>query len=230
MPTALFPLRRKACWGFFFALKIRRLRPGANPRTWVPKAGTLPLDHRRRYVERNVGNCNYWDVINVFEFPDQLSDYQFSQEALSSLRYVDAVGTFDGAKLQDMLLTVSPSNSIKTVPTDKVPHQSSSICCPIVLICHLEGRHKMWQICLSVCPLINTRHPFDHQLTTPTFFEWTEVLKYFPGGPWFKFRHADKAFWVLIIVVFLSTFSLLPHIISRPIFYISSAINFRQSS
>jgi hypothetical protein len=30
----------------FFALKIRRLRPGANPRTWVPKASTLPLDHR----------------------------------------------------------------------------------------------------------------------------------------------------------------------------------------
>jgi len=27
-------------------LKIRRLRPGANPRTWVPKASTLPLDHR----------------------------------------------------------------------------------------------------------------------------------------------------------------------------------------
>ena len=25
----------------FFALKIRRLRPGANPRTWVPKASTL---------------------------------------------------------------------------------------------------------------------------------------------------------------------------------------------
>jgi len=32
----------------FCALKIRRLRPGANPRTWVPKASTLPLDHRRR--------------------------------------------------------------------------------------------------------------------------------------------------------------------------------------
>jgi len=32
----------------FFALKIRRLRPGANPRTWVPKASTLPLDHRSR--------------------------------------------------------------------------------------------------------------------------------------------------------------------------------------
>jgi hypothetical protein len=30
----------------FFALKFLRLRPGANPRTWVPKASTLPLDHR----------------------------------------------------------------------------------------------------------------------------------------------------------------------------------------
>ena len=32
----------------FFALKIRRLRRGANPQTWVPKANTLPLDHRSR--------------------------------------------------------------------------------------------------------------------------------------------------------------------------------------
>jgi len=32
----------------FFALNIRRLRPGVNPRTWVPKASTLPLDHRSR--------------------------------------------------------------------------------------------------------------------------------------------------------------------------------------
>jgi len=28
----------------FSPLKIRRLRPGLNPRTWVPKASTLPLD------------------------------------------------------------------------------------------------------------------------------------------------------------------------------------------
>ena len=39
--TALLPLRRKAC-----PLKIRRLRPGLNPQTWVPKASMLPLDHR----------------------------------------------------------------------------------------------------------------------------------------------------------------------------------------
>jgi len=44
-PTALLPLRRKACWGIF-ALKIRRLRPGLNPQTWVLKASTLPLDHQ----------------------------------------------------------------------------------------------------------------------------------------------------------------------------------------
>jgi hypothetical protein len=32
----------------FSPLKIRRLRPGLNPRTWIPKAGTLPLDNRSR--------------------------------------------------------------------------------------------------------------------------------------------------------------------------------------
>jgi hypothetical protein len=47
-PTALLPLRRKACWGFFSPLKIRRLHTGLNPRTWVLKASTLPLDHRSR--------------------------------------------------------------------------------------------------------------------------------------------------------------------------------------
>jgi hypothetical protein len=34
-------LRRKACWGFFRPKKIRRLRPGANPRSWVPEASML---------------------------------------------------------------------------------------------------------------------------------------------------------------------------------------------
>jgi len=34
----------------FSPLKIRRLRPGLNPRTWVPKASTLPLDHRSTII------------------------------------------------------------------------------------------------------------------------------------------------------------------------------------
>jgi hypothetical protein len=54
-PTALLPLRRKACWGFFLALKIRRLWPGANLRTWVPKVSTLPLDHRSRTAKEILG-------------------------------------------------------------------------------------------------------------------------------------------------------------------------------
>jgi hypothetical protein len=37
-PTALLPFRRKACLRIFPLLKIRRLRPGLNPRTWVPEA------------------------------------------------------------------------------------------------------------------------------------------------------------------------------------------------
>jgi hypothetical protein len=39
--TALLSLRRKACSRNFSPLKIRRLRPGLNPRTWVPKANML---------------------------------------------------------------------------------------------------------------------------------------------------------------------------------------------
>jgi len=33
----------------FFVLKIRWLWPGVNPRTGVPKASALPLDHRSRW-------------------------------------------------------------------------------------------------------------------------------------------------------------------------------------
>ena len=33
----------------FSPWKIRRLRPDLNPRIWVPKASTLPLDHQSRF-------------------------------------------------------------------------------------------------------------------------------------------------------------------------------------
>ena len=45
-PTALLPLWRKACWGFFRLEKSWWLQPGLNPRTWVLKGSMLPLDHR----------------------------------------------------------------------------------------------------------------------------------------------------------------------------------------
>jgi len=41
-----FPSEGRRTEDFFWPLKIRRLRPGLNPRTWVLKASTLPLDHR----------------------------------------------------------------------------------------------------------------------------------------------------------------------------------------
>ena len=40
----------------FSPWKIRRLRAGLKPRTWVPKAGTLPLDHRSNYNYNIISN------------------------------------------------------------------------------------------------------------------------------------------------------------------------------
>ena len=48
---------REGVLRIFSPLKIRRLRPGLNPRTWVPKASTLPLDHRSRYTAIYVQIC-----------------------------------------------------------------------------------------------------------------------------------------------------------------------------
>ena len=49
--------------GIFSPWKIQRLRPGLNPRTWVPKASTLPLDHRSRlgtlFTRGSVGKYEY---------------------------------------------------------------------------------------------------------------------------------------------------------------------------
>ena len=43
----------------FSALTIRRLRLGLNPRTWVLKASTLPLDHRSRYLIKTVHKIQF---------------------------------------------------------------------------------------------------------------------------------------------------------------------------
>ena len=46
--TALLHFWRKAFWGFFRPEKSDGFGRGLNLRTWVPKASTLPLDHRSR--------------------------------------------------------------------------------------------------------------------------------------------------------------------------------------
>jgi len=50
-PMALLPSEGRRAEDFF-ALKIRRLRPGLNPQTWVLKASTLPIDHRSILYEK----------------------------------------------------------------------------------------------------------------------------------------------------------------------------------
>ena len=52
----------------FSPLKIRRLRPGLNPRTWVPKASTLPLTHTHTHTHR-------WKHIALLYTYDLLSNY-----------------------------------------------------------------------------------------------------------------------------------------------------------
>jgi len=46
-PTALLPLRRKACWGFF-RFKNPTASAGFEPTNLGTKGSTLPLDHRSR--------------------------------------------------------------------------------------------------------------------------------------------------------------------------------------
>ena len=90
-PTAFLPLQRKACWGSFFALKIRRLRPGLNPRTWALKASTLPLDHRSRCV---LGTREKFKVCSLLLYlsnsmqqsPWEIDSSSSSQESPRTLR------------------------------------------------------------------------------------------------------------------------------------------------
>jgi hypothetical protein len=50
---------KKGVLRIVFALKFRRLRLGANPRTWVPKSSTLPLDHRSRLTMSFVSSTGF---------------------------------------------------------------------------------------------------------------------------------------------------------------------------
>ena len=72
-----FPSEGSRAEDFFSPWKNRRLRPGLNPRTWVPKASTLPLDHRSRPY--TINDC--FSFISRFHaaaltwFPQQNSAY-----------------------------------------------------------------------------------------------------------------------------------------------------------
>ena len=60
--AASVPLRRKACWGFFCPEKS----DGLNSRTWVPKASTLPLDHRSHLKQHLQDGVPNWEAVGLF--------------------------------------------------------------------------------------------------------------------------------------------------------------------
>ena len=69
-PTALLPLRKEGVLRIFFALKIRQLRPRLNPRTWILKASTLPLDHRHLIMDIKIKGSKivderYWKIFRL---------------------------------------------------------------------------------------------------------------------------------------------------------------------
>ena len=89
--TALLLLRRKACWGFFSPWKDRWLRSGLNPRIWVPKASTLPIDNRSRREQINFDHKLLLRVSSITCYFIQMSTFQvqiwcWETEAISTSR------------------------------------------------------------------------------------------------------------------------------------------------
>ena len=79
-PTALFPLRRKACWGFFRPKNL----------TWVLKASTLPIDLRSRiylFTLSRSAVCHWtdWNRLPVKQYP---ISYVFTMRAIWILCFV----------------------------------------------------------------------------------------------------------------------------------------------
>ena len=79
----------------FFALKIRRLRPGVNLRTWVPKASTLPVVHRSRYngkVSLTVrGKCGEVLSMGLIFLPSVLRPHPHPGQVVCQCRWQHAV-------------------------------------------------------------------------------------------------------------------------------------------
>ena len=63
----------------FSPWKIQLLRPGLNRGTWLPKASTLPLEHRSRYDDND-------DDFSVFDF--RLFTWRFNYEMTGKPRQI----------------------------------------------------------------------------------------------------------------------------------------------
>ena len=75
---ALLPLRRKVRWGIFRPKNLTALA-GLNLRTWVPKASTLPPDHRSCYTD-----CNSECIYDCYMFPFHCTWHMISMTIVST--------------------------------------------------------------------------------------------------------------------------------------------------
>ena len=63
----------------FFALKIQWLQPGLNLRTWVPKASTLPLDHRSCFSPMGTEDYIHGDKLAGVWSSSRMSIHQWDE-------------------------------------------------------------------------------------------------------------------------------------------------------
>jgi hypothetical protein len=111
----------------FSPWKIRRLRPGLKPRTWVLKASTQPLDHRSRYNQ-----CRYieystisWKVIGcVFKFS------YISQPLCNSFIYACSVTVF---RAQEVLSYFEKWQALCSLTCNNRLYSRASFCLKISL-------------------------------------------------------------------------------------------------
>jgi len=70
----------------FLPLKIRRLRPDLNPRTWVLKDSTLPLDHlsRSSIVYKTIIASHCYSARSSTDLPSGLYTSNFWMKSLAS--------------------------------------------------------------------------------------------------------------------------------------------------
>ena len=86
-----FPSEGRRTEDFFPPWKIQRLRSALNPRTWVPKASRLPLDHRSRHV-LVLHNSHVFVSLQLSALSD--SEYCFSYQEKIGLNHIDIVQFF----------------------------------------------------------------------------------------------------------------------------------------
>jgi hypothetical protein len=123
-PTALLPLRWKACYGFISHLKIHRPRPRFNPRTLGPMASKLTS--RRRQL------CAVWNV----EYNPNLMSNDLTVQMLL-IR-----DTQDKRLLLSCMLSFSSWNSASTVELFSTSEHRHAVCSSMRCVWYLSSEPK----------------------------------------------------------------------------------------